>query len=87
MGRELRNVLNVDELLTPTHNEIDITDSEIIPKIIELKPEIIIHTAAYTDVDGCEENPELAWDVNSLGTENVATASEEIKAKLILYVN
>lgn len=86
LGRELRKVLNEDELLTPTRNELDIRDPKIIPKIIDLKPETLIHTAAYTDVDGCEENQELAWDVNSLGTESVATAAEEIKAKL-LYIS
>lgn len=82
LGRELRKVLCENDLLTPTHNEIDIRDVQIIPKIIELKPEIIIHTAAYTDVDGCEENQDLAWEVNSIGTRNVATAAEELKAKL-----
>lgn len=82
LGQELRKILNEDELLTPTHNQIDIRDPKILPKIIGLKPDIIIHTAAYTDVDGCEVNNELAWNVNSLGTRNVATAAEELKAKL-----
>jgi dTDP-4-dehydrorhamnose reductase len=83
LGRELIKGLNDDELLTPTHKQIDIRDPNSIKRIVDLNPEIIIHTAAYTDVDGCEENHELAWDVNSFGTKNIATAAEEIKAKLI----
>jgi dTDP-4-dehydrorhamnose reductase len=39
----------------------------------EARPNVIIHGAAYTDVDGCERNPELADKVNRGGSENVAT--------------
>lgn len=47
------------------------------------KPDIVINSAAYTNVDGCEENKEDAFKVNALGVRNLAKACEKIGAKLI----
>ena len=52
----------------------------------ELRPELVFHLAAYTDVDGCEVNPQKAEEVNVGGTRNVARACAEIGAAL-LYVS
>lgn len=82
LGRELIQVLEKDELLLLTHKDIDIRDPKLIQRIVELKPEIIIHTAACTDVDGCERDPELAFLVNTLGTQHVILGAEKIGAKL-----
>lgn len=46
-------------------------------------PEIIIHCAAYTDVDGCTREPARAWANNGVATENVAAAALELKARLL----
>ena len=46
-------------------------------------PELIIHCAAYTDVDGCARNPELAYKVNGFGTQNVALASRAAGSPLL----
>ncbi|MFH1288731.1 MAG: dTDP-4-dehydrorhamnose reductase [bacterium] len=63
---------------------IDITDRSMIEAgITEIKPDIIIHTAAYTDVDGCETNREMAYQVNALGAQNVALAAKKSGAFLI----
>lgn len=45
--------------------------------------DLVIHCAAYTDVDGCEENPDLAFRVNGLGARNVALAAGEAGARLV----
>jgi len=82
LGQELKRVLQDYDLITPTHQDLDINGKDILQKITELRPKIIIHTAGYTDVDGCETNDELAWDVNSSGTRNIAIAAEELKTKL-----
>lgn len=64
--------------------QLDITNrEETIKTIKEIKPEIIIHTAAFTDVDGCEVDKEKAVEVNSLGTLNICLGASEIKAKVI----
>ncbi len=49
----------------------------------ELTPDLVVHTAAYTDVDGCEKNPDKAYKVNALGTQNVCLASQELNVPLI----
>lgn len=54
--------------------------------ILRLKPDAIIHTAAYTDVDGCELNKELAWKINAEATKNIAKASANIGSHMI-YVS
>jgi len=46
-------------------------------------PAIIVHCAAYTDVDGCTREPRLAWANNALATENVADAALELGARLV----
>jgi len=63
--------------------KLDLTDqSKVFNVISRLKPEVIIHTAAYTDVDGCEINKDLAWKVNAEATKHIATASTSIGAHL-----
>lgn len=63
--------------------ECDITDREkTIAKIVSVKPDLVIHTAAYTDVDGCERDPKKAHRVNAQGTETVALASQSCSAFL-----
>jgi len=87
LGRALQHVLIDDQLLLidlPSH---DITDLWAInAAVAEFRPEVIIHGAALTDVDGCERDPELAFRVNTLGTRNVATAAAEQGAALV-YVS
>ena len=63
---------------------MDITDREdTIRKIFDINPEFIIHLAALTDVNLCEENKEVAIRVNIEGTKNIVLASEKINARLI----
>ena len=67
-----------------TQGDLDITDGTKVNEMCRrLHPKIIILTAAYTDVDGCEENAALARRVNIEGTRNVAEAAKTIKAVLV----
>lgn len=62
----------------------DITDYPKIINIIEgARPDIIIHTAAFTDVDACESELDKAQAVNALGTRYVAEAASQSNATLI----
>ena len=45
-------------------------------------PEVIVHCAAWTDVDGCETDPERAWRQNAFATLNVALAAQNCDARL-----
>lgn len=64
--------------------EADIANrSAVLKAVASLKPAIIIHSAAYTDVDGCERNPNRAFSVNVKGTEHIAEAGEASGAALV----
>lgn len=68
-------------------DELNITDLDQVRRQIRaLKPDVVIHTAAYTNVDQAEADRDSAFLVNAYGTRNVAIASEEIGAKLV-YVS
>ncbi|MGC8979541.1 SDR family oxidoreductase [Caldisericum sp.] len=54
--------------------------SEVVSKIV---PDIIIHTAALTNVDLCEKEKEAAYKINVVGTENVVESGKKVNAKLI----
>jgi len=63
--------------------KLDLTDqNKVSQTIIKLKPQAIIHTAAYTDVDGCEINKDLAWKANAEATKHLAIASASINSHL-----
>ena len=63
--------------------KLDLTNQSEISKVItKIKPEAIIHIAAYTDVDGCETNRDLAWKINAEATKHIATASTRINSHL-----
>ncbi|NOJ73718.1 dTDP-4-dehydrorhamnose reductase [Paenibacillus alvei] len=64
-------------------DQLDITDIKICNNIImELRPEAIIHCAAYTAVDNAETDQDGAYLVNAIGTRNITIAAEKIKAKM-----
>jgi dTDP-4-dehydrorhamnose reductase len=62
---------------------IDVTTPEIAQYIEKVAPDIVIHCAAFTNVDLCETQREKAWLTNVTGTENVVTACAAIHAKLV----
>jgi len=51
----------------------------------DVQPDIVIHAAAYTDVDECEIDQRMAMAVNAGGTENVARACKEVGARMVYY--
>jgi len=64
---------------------LDITDFDATRKFfVESRPDLVFHGAAYTNVDGCERDPDLAHKVNASGTWNVASATEESGAALVV---
>ncbi|RLF79499.1 dTDP-4-dehydrorhamnose reductase [Thermococci archaeon] len=63
-----------------THKDLDVTDFESLKILKELKPDVIINTAAYVRVDDAELYPEKAFQVNAIGALNVARIANEIGA-------
>ncbi len=63
---------------------LDITSKPSVIEIVkEFNPEIIISLASYTDVDGCETNREIAWNVNVRGVEYLLEAIRRKKTRII----
>lgn len=55
------------------YSKIDIANTKDVKKIVRhFYPDFIINAAAYTNVDGCETNREIAWKINATGVENIA---------------
>lgn len=63
---------------------LDITDlGQVEQHIRGNQPDVVIHAAAYTDVDGCERNPDLAYRINALGTWHLAAVCGAHHVKLV----
>ena len=64
--------------------DFDLTDHHLVLKSLrKARPEVIVNCAAYTDVDGCESEEELAGQVNGKGPGHLAHAAREIGATLV----
>jgi dTDP-4-dehydrorhamnose reductase len=85
LGQDLVARLRLRHEIVPfTRNKADITDAKsIIGSIKHESPETVIHTAAFTAVDRCESEPQLAFQVNGEGTRNVAFACRELNIPLL----
>jgi dTDP-4-dehydrorhamnose reductase len=84
LGTALQHTLEGAELLGLDLPEHDITSPFSISKaILEFEPDLVIHCAAMTNVDGCEREPELAYRINALGTQNVALACGKSGAAMV----
>jgi dTDP-4-dehydrorhamnose reductase len=84
LGKALMHEWNGDTVTGLTSHAADIRDVKRVQQVVqESNPEWIVLTAAYTDVDGCEGKPDLAFAVNRDGAVNVATAAKEVGARLV----
>ena len=70
----------------PEYVQLDITDHEAVQKVIsDIRPDVIIHCAAWTAVDAAEdeENKPKVYAINAVGTRNIAEAARAADAKMI----
>jgi dTDP-4-dehydrorhamnose reductase len=84
LGKALMHEWSGDTVTGLTSHAADIRDSRRVQQVVqETSPDWIVLAAAYTDVDGCEGNPELAFAINRDGAVNVATAAKQAGAGLL----
>jgi len=83
LGRELQQVLQGEEVIAADQPEYELTDSKLGEKIAAQRPDLVIHAAAYTNVDGCERDPDFAFRVNVEGTRRVAEGTAKAGARLV----
>ena len=85
LGKDLTAHLSGRHEVTGCDLEVDITSPEAVDRFVaELRPEAIIHCAAWTDVDGAEANEAAALAVNGVGSGNVAAAAAAVGASLVV---
>jgi dTDP-4-dehydrorhamnose reductase len=84
LGKELMRESDGDTVTGLTSRDADVRDAERVRQVLrETHPEQVMLAAAYTDVDGCESNRDLAFAVNRDGALNVAAAAKEVGARLL----
>ncbi|QGS37378.1 dTDP-4-dehydrorhamnose reductase [Aerococcus viridans] len=81
---EFESLIDDKSVSNAKYISLDITNIDKVKSTInDLKPDAIIHCAAWTAVDDAEENEEMVFKINKQGTENLALASKEINAKFV----
>lgn len=86
LGHDLVKELNNrgHEVIGVGSKDLNITDYDaVMKKLSELRPDVVMHCAAYTAVDNAEDDKDRCNEVNHVGTENVARACAEIGAKML----
>ena len=86
LGKALMREWKRDVVTGFRSRDADIRDEKRVLEVVrQTSPDWIVLAAAYTDVDGCESNPELAFAVNRDGAVNVARAAKEVGARLLFF--
>jgi len=84
LGMELSKVF--PDAITFSRSALDITNEDRVRLTIEgIKPDVVINAAAYTDVDECEDDRELAFNVNGRALEYIARSCSSAGATLVHY--
>lgn len=84
LARAVRETWTGHELIFPLEAELDLRRREAVAGVLrELRPEVVINAAAFTQVDRCEAEEELATLVNGTAVGWLAEACDELGAKLV----
>ncbi len=89
LGREVVDLCTAagDQVVACDHAALDVTDrDQVLQVVAAAAPDAIVHAGAWTNVDGCETDPDHAYAVNALGTRHVAEAARLVGAR-ICYVS
>jgi dTDP-4-dehydrorhamnose reductase len=83
LGGKLAAMLAPDHTITGVDlPDWNLADPASVDRLAALAPDLVIHCAAWTDVDGCARDPEKALRVNAFGTKHVALACQQTGAAL-----
>ena len=87
LARSLAEVLSSSYAISAfPHESLDITNREAVAKAVtEVKPTVVLNTAAFTDVDACELDREAAFSINAVGARNVAEETARCGARLVHF--
>ena len=81
LGTDLRKALTGQEVVAPTHQELDICDSDRVSEcVLGVKPDLVVNAAASHKTDQCETAAERAFQVNVYGVRNISLACKSVGA-------
>ncbi|MGH3144303.1 MAG: dTDP-4-dehydrorhamnose reductase [Rubrobacter sp.] len=86
LGLELAGLLPEagHEVVALTREDLDVVDARAVALALEVhEPELVVNAAAYTNVDGSETEPAVAYSVNALGPRNLAQCSRDLGCELL----
>ncbi len=89
LGRELVDAFDAPhrDVVACDRGVLDVSDrDQCLQVVATVAPDVVVHAAAWTDVDGCQTDPDKAWRVNALGTRHVAEAARLAGAR-VCYVS
>lgn len=73
------------DVVATTRDRLDVADrDQVVGAITSLRPDLVVHAAAWTAVDDCEADPDRAWRVNTLGARHVADGCRRVASHLCL---
>lgn len=86
LGHELVDTFGDHEVTGTTHAELDVTDRAAVIECFDaLRPDVVLHGAAWTAVDACEADPDRAWAVNALGTRHITEAARRHRTRVVYF--
>ena len=86
LAAEFPSLIAHGTCLAPGRDELDVRDAEAVSRAIEaFRPTLVVHAAAWTNVDGAEGDRDGAFAVNERGSRNVARAARASGAALVAF--
>jgi dTDP-4-dehydrorhamnose reductase len=86
VGHEIVTAFADHEVIACNHTTLDITDRDmVLAAVTTVQPDAIVHAAAWTAVDACEDDPDRAFRVNALGTRHVTEGARRVGAHLCTF--
>lgn len=84
VGRELVDLFDGHDVVAIASDRMDVGDrDQTIGAITSIRPDVVVHAAAWTAVDACESDADRAFRTNSLGTRHVAEGARHVGAHLV----
>lgn len=84
VGSRVAACLAGHTVLAADHAALDLADRENVEAVVSaFGPDVVVNCAAYTDVDGCERDPDRAYGVNALGVRHLAVATARLGAHVV----
>ncbi len=83
LGHELVEAFSGHQVVAAGRDRLDVADRDAaLQAITATRPDVVLHAAAWTDVDGCERDHDRAWRTNSLGTRHVVQGARLAGARV-----